>query len=134
MTSRLKTKRLRAPSASKSPREKQRKSDVRRASLLEPVANQLTSGASQTNRPMGRWRLIIGAVWLVIAVWSYWPLMLELAATWQREPDYSHGFLVVPIALFFLWIRRESFPGFVDSSPLVGMVLLGTGIALRFAG
>src|SRR5262249_38415755 len=131
MTSPVKTKRLRAASTIKAPQESHRKSEARRGSLPTPVAEQLTSGAPLANRPIGRWRLVVGAVWLLIAIWSYWPLVLELAMTWQREPDYSHGFLVLPLALLFLWIRRQSFPGFVDSSPLLGMVLLGMSVALR---
>ena len=27
------------------------------------------------------------------------------------EPDYSHGFFVLPVALCFLWARRHCFPG-----------------------
>ncbi len=36
-------------------------------------------------------------------LWAYWPNFASLYATWVREPDYSHGFLVLPIALVILW-------------------------------
>ncbi len=35
--------------------------------------------------------------------WSYGPNIASLVRTWNREPDYSHGFLVLPIALLILW-------------------------------
>ena len=35
--------------------------------------------------------------------WAYAPNIASLVRTWNREPDYSHGFLVIPIALVILW-------------------------------
>jgi exosortase len=29
---------------------------------------------------------------------------------WTVQPDYSHGFLVVPLAAYFLWSKRGDFP------------------------
>ena len=26
-------------------------------------------------------------------LWAYWPTLVKLVETWNREPDYSHGFL-----------------------------------------
>jgi exosortase len=37
---------------------------------------------------------------------SYAPNILDLAKTWNADPNYSHGFLVAPIALAILWQRR----------------------------
>ena len=44
-------------------------------------------------------------------VWAYWPTLVSLVAAWNREPDYSHGFFVAPLAAYFLWVRRDRFPG-----------------------
>ncbi len=51
-----------------------------------------------------------GAVLAAAFVWAYWPTLVSLVATWNREPDYSHGFLVAPLAVYFLWVRRDRFP------------------------
>ena len=37
--------------------------------------------------------------------WAYAPDLKALYDVWVREPDYTHGFLVLPIALFILWRR-----------------------------
>ncbi len=42
--------------------------------------------------------------------WAYWPTLVSLVETWNREPDYSHGFFVVPLAIYFLWARRDRYP------------------------
>jgi exosortase len=75
--------------------------------------------------------LLLAAVALGVGVWSYWPTLKELVSTWEREPDYSHGYLVVPLAMVFLWIRRGSFPGFGPSSPVLGLALLATSLLIR---
>lgn len=47
--------------------------------------------------------------------WAYWPNLQALVAIWNREPDYSHGYLVIPIAAFIFWSRWSKG---VDRSPL----------------
>lgn len=69
--------------------------------------------------------------------WAYAPTALDLVSVWDREPDYSHGFLVIPISLFILWVRRDRFPGFASGfswSHAGGLVLLALSLALRFVG
>ena len=36
---------------------------------------------------------------------AYYPNFLELIAKWKEDPNYSHGFLVIPIAVWILWQR-----------------------------
>lgn len=47
---------------------------------------------------------------LLVLLWAYWPTLQEMVNKWESEPDYSHGYLVVPIAAVFLWSRRDWFP------------------------
>jgi exosortase len=39
---------------------------------------------------------------------AYAPNLFELGSIWLDDPNYSHGFLVIPIALFILWRRLAS--------------------------
>jgi exosortase len=57
-----------------------------------------------------------------------------LTAAWLREPDYSHGFLVAPLALAFLWLRRDSFPGYCGRIAWLGLSLIAASIGLRYVG
>ena len=64
-------------------------------------------------------------------VWAYWPNLVYLYRTWVREPDYTHGFLVLPIALVILWKR---WPGPDDAAIrpwLPGWVLVVAALASR---
>ncbi len=57
-----------------------------------------------------------------------------LVEAWIREEDYSHGFLVIPMALVLLWMRRDSFPEASQAPAWFGLILLGAALMLRFAG
>jgi exosortase len=72
-----------------------------KAASLQEVAPR--AGGSAVH-PIG---LAAGAIALLAAfLWAYWPTLIEMVGQWINQPDYSHGFLVVPISLFFLWSRR----------------------------
>jgi exosortase len=63
--------------------------------------------------------------------WAYWPTLTGMIAEWIRQPDYSHGFLVLPIALFFLWSRRSTFPRGELRPSMAGALMLLLACALR---
>jgi len=74
--------------------------------------------------------VVLGAALL----WSYWPTLNDLVSCWNRIPDYSHGYLVVPLAAVFLWFRRDLFPGVAQRLSWCGMLLVGLSIVVRYAG
>ena len=57
----------------------------------------------------------------------------HLAGRWSGESDYSHGFLVIPFALYLLWHRRVVPVGNNDGGRWLGILLLLASAALRFA-
>ena len=80
-------------------------------------------------------RLSIGfAFCLAVFAWSYWPTLVELEGSWGREPDYSHGYFVLPLALYFLWLRRDTFPAGFISPDWGGLLLIAASVLLRFVG
>ena len=67
-------------------------------------------------------------------LWSYWPTFADLVSKWSRVPDYAHGFFVVPLSLYFLWVHRDRFPGLAASSPGLAVVLLLVSLVVRHIG
>jgi exosortase len=92
--------------------------------------------AGQTAQPIAvdkKW-LISGAVVLSIAsLWAYWPTLLAMMHQWIVQPDYSHGLLVAPLALAFLWMRRNQFPADKLHIDMWGGVLLLVAAVLRLS-
>jgi len=75
-----------------------------RASRTEPAA--ATDDAKEATLVDMRWLAAGGIAFLLATIWSYWPMLCEMVEQWSSQPDYSHGFLVIPLAMFFLWTRR----------------------------
>jgi exosortase len=111
------------------------KSDARPASTTArqappPSVAQVESGNWQHS-------LAVGIACAIVGVWSYWSTLSSLAHTWYTVPDYSHGFLIVPLAILFCVVRYRihpaSYPGVGPSSWLVGVPLLVLAMAMRVA-
>src|SRR5438270_1207177 len=101
------------------------------------AANDDLPGPESPTRP--RWPdLSTARVASFVAVaaalgWAYEPDLVSLYRTWVREPDYTHGFLVVPIAAVILW-KRWPAPG-PEAAPSPpwwpGWLLVVAGLAAR---
>jgi exosortase len=79
-------------------------------------------------------KLAVLVIGLLVGLWSYWPTLEYLATSWWRVADYSHGFLVVPLAAFILWTRRGNYPGLAASSPWLFLLCFAIALAMRHAG
>ncbi|MGA2703066.1 MAG: exosortase/archaeosortase family protein [Isosphaeraceae bacterium] len=75
----------------------------RNPSTKEPVSGRASSiwKRLRTLPP----RLLALAIGMGILGWVYWPNLQDLYTVWSEEPNYSHGFLVIPIALGIFWLR-----------------------------
>jgi len=95
------------------------------------VAEQTIQPEGSAISPAG----LIGAGVLVLTsvCWSYWPSLVETYAAWMKEPDYSHGFLVAPLAVLFLYLRRDELQRTKLRPSAVGLIVLLVCLALRYA-
>ena len=120
---RLKARRpARRPSASR---------DTLVGSLASPISY---SRPAQVNAVAPASRVALATALLAIGIWSYWPTIANLVETWLRVEDYSHGFLVLPMAGIFLWVRRDRFPGLTSSAPWTALALMALTLVVRHAG
>ncbi len=48
------------------------------------------------------------ALWFLLAAATvlYGPILFFMVKHWQAVPDYSHGFIVAPLAAYFAWQRK----------------------------
>lgn len=77
------------------------------------------------------WLVFGGMALLATFLWSYWPTLNNIVGAWIHQPDYSHGFMVLPVALIFLWARRSSFPSGSIQPGIAGAGLLLVAGLLR---
>ncbi len=81
---------------------------------------------------MVRW-LPAGAL-LASLIGLYWNVIPPLVRQWANDDDYTHGFLIVPLALYFAWERREKLKGMEPQASLLGAVPLAIGLLMLVVG
>jgi exosortase len=70
---------------------------------------------------------------LVLAA-LYVDVVPGLVRQWAAEEDYTHGFLIVPLALYFVWERREALKALEPRPAVLGAVLLSLGLLMLVVG
>jgi exosortase len=78
--------------------------------------------------------IVAGTVLVAMFGWAYWPTFVALTHQWSRQPDYSYGYFVAPLALCFVWARRDRFPGPAARLAWPGLVLVALSVGMRYAG
>jgi len=73
------------------------------------------------------------AATLVLAGFAllYRQVVVKLVMDWYNDDNYSHGFLIVPLALYFVWERREKLRKIPVTPSAWGLVfVLGSAVVL----
>ena len=64
----------------------------------------------------------------------YWPVINKLVYDWGHDDNYSHGFLIVPLALYFAWERRARLLALPIQPAWFGAVVVAGSLAVLLAG
>jgi exosortase len=64
----------------------------------------------------------------------YWRVLAKLVSDWYHDDNYSHGFLIVPLALYFVWERREKLRKIPVAPTALGLVVVLGSVAVLIAG
>jgi exosortase len=64
----------------------------------------------------------------------YWRVLAKLVSDWYHDDNYSHGFLIVPLALYFVWERREKLRNTSVAPSTFGLVVLLGSVMVLIAG
>jgi len=80
-------------------------------------------------------RLVAGAALILAAfVAVYWQVFARLFDAWTNDGNYSHGWLIIPIAAYFAWERRD----IVAATPIrpsrLGLVVIIGSLGVLIAG
>jgi exosortase len=88
--------------------------------------NEARPSRSLPTLPIG-----LGLGTAAVVIWAYWSTLCEMAQKWQRDAQYSHGYLVPVFALVLLWLRWPKTASQTFRSNWWGMALLLPAVALR---
>ena len=100
-------------------------------SAHEKTGSQEASSSRLSRIPRAWLAVALGS--LAVLAWSYWSTVVELVRVWNSSPDYSHGYLVAPLAAWFLWRRRGTFPWTALAPSWAGLSLIALAALCRLA-
>jgi exosortase len=66
--------------------------------------------------------------------WTYFAIVGGLVTQWRHDENYSHGFLVVPIAAFIAWRRRQQLIDAPLQPALAGAAIVAVNLLLYVGG
>jgi len=64
----------------------------------------------------------------------YHRVIAKLVSDWATDDNYSHGFLIVPIALYFVWERRRELQVVERRPSVLGLIVVLGSVATLIAG
>jgi exosortase D (VPLPA-CTERM-specific) len=64
----------------------------------------------------------------------FWQVLVRLVDAWIVDGNYSHGFLIIPIALYLVWERRQKLAAAPVQGSWMGLVLIAGGLLTLLAG
>ncbi len=72
--------------------------------------------------------------WVAVSVFAYRHVIGDLLHQWRSNPSYSHGPIVIPIAVWLLWLRWSSRPSVSKPWSGAGGLLLAAHVLLWLGG
>jgi exosortase len=67
-------------------------------------------------------------------LWMYGGVVSSLVKQWASDDNYSHGFFVVPLAVYFAWERRAALKAAPAAPSIAGVVVLLLSLGVLVAG
>lgn len=64
----------------------------------------------------------------------YRGVITKLVHDWATDDNYSHGFLIIPLALYFVWERRARLRTVVPRPTFLGVIVVLGSVGLLIAG
>lgn len=78
---------------------------------------------------------ILGTVAIVAAFCLvFWQVFVRLIDAWIVDGNYSHGWLIIPIALYFVWERRDKLAAAPVQPAWSGLIVIAAGLLILLAG
>lgn len=79
---------------------------------------------------------LLGAGLALVAsfVLLFYPVLEKLIYDWSHDDNYSHGFLILPIAIYFAWERRGRLAALPVRGSWLGLVVVVGSVAVLAAG
>jgi len=95
------------------------------------MSTPTTAVAEKSGKPVP-WFLAISVAALLVAV--FLPTFRSLWSSWEHNPNYSHGFLIIPISAGLVWLKRKDLSAIALSPSWLGLAVVAASLVLYIVG
>lgn len=98
--------------------------------MIDQVDSEMDARLSARTR-MQAWSRAIGwfSVLVALLLALLTDVVVAMATTWWQTTTYNHGFLILPISLFLIWLRRAELRTMIpEQEPLALLLVFGAGL------
>ena len=71
---------------------------------------------------------------VVVGLLMYSPALVDLVERWEKQEEYSHGFLIPFVTLYFIWQKKQSLKNIPFQATWLGFTLVLLGLVLYIVG
>jgi len=64
----------------------------------------------------------------------YFPVLSSLVRQWASDENYSHGFIIIPFAVYFAWQKRRALETAPAQPSNAGLLFVGASLLILLAG
>jgi exosortase len=64
----------------------------------------------------------------------YFPVLSSLVRQWASDENYSHGFIIIPFAVYFAWQKRQALEALPAQPSNAGLLIVAGSLATFLAG
>lgn len=77
---------------------------------------------------LGLLQFLLWAVFSNVFIIAYLPVISGLIRAWTHSGDHSHGFAIIPIAIYILWQKRKTLLSLPLHGTWIGLVVAATAL------
>ena len=74
------------------------------------------------------------AAFVVAFALLYAQVFVDLVKNWFRDPNYSHGFAILPISAYLVWLRRDRIAAVEPNPNWLGLLLVAGSLIMLLVG
>lgn len=110
------------------------KAEVIAIDVLRKISNHSARGGLRSALKRRETLTATSLFLLASFAFLYRDVIISLIRDWINDDNYSHGFLIVPIALYFVWQRREKLAAATGRPTIVGLIFILSSLGVLVVG
>lgn len=80
-------------------------------------------------------RSVVASALVGLAIFAvYFPVLSALVRQWARDENYSHGFVIIPFAVYFAWRKRRALVATPAAPGIGGLLVVIASLIVLLAG